>query len=167
VVLNLFCLIYPLTKSKKLILPLTMFSVSRHDFSDKGAGQGLLEICCELTLKYMNFCACTKLVNLWDETLIKCSYKQAWVLSRRGSLRLLKSWKQFHMNRHITESREKRFGRKNIQLYWTFFFWKRTISTSQSLSKTFVLAFHVQYMVKIHFFKFLLLFFFWLHPSIV
>jgi len=34
-----------------------MFSVSRHDFPDKGPGQALLEKRCQLTLEYMHFCA--------------------------------------------------------------------------------------------------------------
>jgi len=36
VVLYLFCLIYPFNKTEKLILPLTTFTMSRHDFSEKG-----------------------------------------------------------------------------------------------------------------------------------
>jgi len=60
--------------------------------------------------------ACTKLISLWDET----SYKQAWIFLRSGSLRLLKFWKQFHTNRHITESRGETLGKRNIQPFLNF-----------------------------------------------
>ena len=55
------------------------------------------------------------IVNVGDETSIRCSYKQAWILLSSGLLRLLKFWKQFHTNLHITESRGKTLGRRNIQ----------------------------------------------------
>ena len=89
------------------------------------------------------------IVTIWDETLIKCSYKQACILLRYGLLRLLNFSKQFDTNRNITESRGKTLGRKNIQpsLFHFFSIEKRqTLSTSQSLSDTFVLVFYAQYL---------------------
>jgi len=76
-----------------------MFGVSRQNFSGKGPGQIIPEKHCKLAFRYMTFCfywnqllgdACMKRVRLWDETLIKLSYKQAWMLLRSGSLMLLK-----------------------------------------------------------------------------
>ena len=52
VILNLFCLIYPLTQLKKLILPPAMFSMWRHDFAAESSGQVFLEKRCKLTLRY-------------------------------------------------------------------------------------------------------------------
>jgi len=56
---------------------------------------------------------------------MKCSYKQAWILLRSGSLRFLKLLKQFHTSRHITElteSRSETFGRRNTQPCLNFSF---------------------------------------------
>ena len=89
------------------------------------------------------------IVSMWDETLIKCSYKQAWIHLSSGLLRLLKFWKQFHTNRHITESWGKTLGKRNLQPAMFNFSsiekWQ-TISTSQSLSATSVLVFYAQYL---------------------
>jgi len=82
---------------KKLILSPTMFSASRREFSGKVPWQVLLEECCKLKFKYINFCAhwnqCwgnawTKL-SLCHETLIKLFHKQAWIIIKNGSLRLV------------------------------------------------------------------------------
>jgi len=85
----------------------------------------------------MNFCAywkqfwgnaCTKFMSLrWNfnpKMLLHISKNR--LLLRSGSLRLLKFWKQIHMNRHISESRDVTFGRRNAQpcLKSFFFVWK-------------------------------------------
>ena len=52
-------------------------------------------------------------ISMWDETLIKCSYMQAWILLRcdkKWLAGLLKFYKRFHTNRHITESHRRSQG---------------------------------------------------------
>ena len=88
----LFCLIYPLTKSKIWFYPQQRLVIPN------------------FRVKPVRI-----IVSMWDETLIKCSYKQAWILSRSGLLKLLKFEKQFHTNRHITESRGRTLGKSNVQ----------------------------------------------------
>ena len=67
-----------------------------------------------------------QLISLWNETLICCSYKQAWTLLRSGFLRLLKFWKQFHANQHITESRRKNVWKEFTAMFKFFCYWKLT-----------------------------------------
>jgi len=61
---------------------------------------------------------------------------------------LLKFWKQFHTSRHITMTRGKMLGRRNIQPSLNFSSIEKwqTFSISQSLSETFVFAFYAQYL---------------------
>jgi len=114
---------------------------------------------CKCPLRHMKFSGywnifqgngCTKVISLRDETLIKCSYKQAWILLRSRLLRVLKFWKQFHTNWYITQSRGKMLGRRNTQPCLNFSFignWQ-TISTKESLIETFVLGFSAQYLIS-------------------
>jgi len=69
------------------------------------------------------------------------------MLLRSVSLRLLKFWKQFRTNRHITKSRGKTFGRRNTQPYLIFSVFEKwqTIS-NQSVTQCFVLVFYAQYL---------------------
>ena len=73
-------------------VPSSVFSVSRHDIFGKDLRQ-VLEKRCKLTLRYMNFCVyCNQFFGQclyetyqslrWNYCIIKCSYKQTWILLR-------------------------------------------------------------------------------------
>ena len=92
-----FCLIYPSIKSQNRFYPqqclvcqgMTSLERVRGRFSRKTYIQ--IHEFCAYWNQFLGK-AYTKLISLWDETLIKCSYKKTLLLVvRRGSLILLKS----------------------------------------------------------------------------
>ena len=130
VVVKLFCLIFLLPKSKNLFYPQQYLLCQRMIFLKRAWGRFPWKNVVNLPSDAWIFVftgtnfgnACTKLVSLCDETLMKYSCKQARILLRSGSLRLLKFLKQFHANRHIIESRGETFGRRNTQQCLNFSF---------------------------------------------
>ena len=138
VVLNLFCLIYPLTKSKNGFYPQQCLVRQGMIFQERVRGrfswENVVNVVQMYWLRYMNFCAywnqfqsnaCKKLINLGDETLIKCCCKQAWLPLKKWFAEVIEILKTTSYEPAYHWIKGQTFGRRNTQPYIIFSFFKK------------------------------------------
>ena len=125
----------------------------------KGPGQVLLESYCKCTFRNIIFMLTgtsfrvmlVRNLLVWDETLINFSSKQAWVLLRCGSLKVVEILNTFHSFVSFEPAyhwiKGQTVWKKDTAMYKCFFYWKMTNNLNHSVTQwDFVHVFYAQYL---------------------
>ena len=142
VFLTFFCLIYPSTKSKNWFYPqqcllhqgMTFLGRVRGRFSRKPYTQ--IHEYFVLTGTYFREMLVWN-ISFWDETLIKCSYKQAWILLKSSKkwftevVEILKT--VLYESAYHWIKRQNVWKKEYTAMFKFFLYWKMTNNFNQSV----------------------------------